>query len=213
MHLKASTVAAAYSVTMPSSPPSVRPVLAALLTALVIASTVLVSAPPATASPAHTASGSLGAGSPAAPPQAPEDSPVSMDLVSLTPTSLAPDGTLEAQVDVTNTSSEPLSTLALELRTRTARVTDRDVLTAWQSDTTPSSTGAALASSSTHEELAPGESTVLTVQIAAEDLGYSEEPYYWGTRRLALTVTAEEDRKSTRLNSSHQPQSRMPSSA
>ena len=197
MHLKASTVAAAYSVTMPSSPPSVRPVLAALLTALVIASTVLVSAPPATASPAHTASGSLGAGSPAAPPQAPEDSPVSMDLVSLTPTSLAPDGTLEAQVDVTNTSSEPLSTLALELRTRTARVTDRDVLTAWQSDTTPSSTGAALASSSTHEELAPGESTVLTVQIAAEDLGYSEEPYYWGTRRLALTVTAEEQPLST----------------
>src|SRR5699024_8765061 len=122
------TLFRSYSVTMPSSPPSVRPVLAALLTALVIASTVLVSAPPATASPAHTASGSLGAASPAAPPQAPEDSPVSMDLVSLTPTSLAPDGTLEAQVDVTNTSSEPLSTLALELRTRTARVTDRDVL-------------------------------------------------------------------------------------
>ena len=95
MHLKASTVAAAYSVTMPSSPPSVRPVLAALLTALLMASSVLVST-----SATHAA--------PAAPSDPGEDAPVSMDLVSLTPTSLAPDGTLEAQVDVTNTSSEQI---------------------------------------------------------------------------------------------------------
>src|SRR5699024_5789457 len=39
-----STVAAAYSVPMPSFPLSVRPVLAALLTALLLASSVLVSA-------------------------------------------------------------------------------------------------------------------------------------------------------------------------
>jgi hypothetical protein len=189
VHLQAPTVAAAYSVTMPSSPPSVRPVLAALLAALLMASSVLVSGP-ATLMPAAQAA-------PAAPPETAADAPVSMDLVSLTPTSLGPGGTLEAQVEVTNTSSEPLSTLALELRTRTARVTDRAVLAEWQADTTVDSGGVALASSGTHEQLAPGQSTVLTVQVDAEELGYSEEPYYWGTRRLALTVVAGDEALST----------------
>ena len=175
-----STVAAAYSVTMPSLPPSVRPVLAALLTALLMASSVLVST-----SATHAA--------PAAPSDPGEDAPVSMDLVSLTPTSLAPDGTLEAQVDVTNTSSAPLDALALELRTRTSRVTDRSLLADWQSETSPDTSGPALASSPEHAQLAPGESTVLTVRLDAEELGYSEEPYFWGTRRISLTVVAEEE--------------------
>src|SRR5699024_8472723 len=39
------TVTAAYSVTMPSSPPSVRPVLAALLTVLLLTASALVSGP------------------------------------------------------------------------------------------------------------------------------------------------------------------------
>lgn len=116
-----------------------------------------------------------------------------MDLVSLTPTSLAPDGTLEAQVDVTNTSSAPLDALALELRTRTSRVTDRSLLADWQSETSPDTSGPALASSPEHAQLAPGESTVLTVRLDAEELGYSEEPYFWGTRRISLTVVAEEE--------------------
>src|SRR5690606_33795327 len=118
--LSASTVAAAYSVTMPLSPPSVRPVLAALLTVLLLASSVLVSGS-ATLLP-----GALAA--PAPQPGAPADAPLTMDLVSLAPTSLAPGGTFEAEVEVTNTSSEPLPALALELRTRTARVTDRGVI-------------------------------------------------------------------------------------
>ncbi|MGP9536706.1 DUF6049 family protein [Brachybacterium sp. AOP43-C2-M15] len=178
---------------MPSSPPSVRPVLAALLTALVMASSVLVSGPATLVPAARADGGAVPAGAPAAPPETPDDAPVSMDLVSLTPTSLAPGGTLEAQLEVTNTSSEPLSALALELRTRTARVTDRSVLADWQSDTTPTSAGAALESSEVQEELAPGESAVLTVRVDAEELDYSEEPYYWGTRRLALTVVSEEE--------------------
>ena len=181
MHLQAPTVAAAYSVTMPSFPPSVRPVLAALLTALVMASSVLVSGPATLIPAAH-----------AAPPAPSADAEVSMDLVSLTPTSLAPGGTLEAQVEVTNTSSEPLSALSLDLRTRSARVTDRGMLAEWQSETSPDTSGAVLASSPAHPQLAPGESALLTVQIGAEELGYSEEPYFWGTRRLSLTVTAGE---------------------
>ncbi|WP_345075890.1 DUF6049 family protein [Brachybacterium paraconglomeratum] len=169
---------------MPSFPPSVRPVLAALLTALVVASSVLVSGSATLLPAAHAA--------PAAPPETSAESAVSMDLVSLTPTSLAPGGTLEAQVEVTNTSSEPLSSLSLDLRTRSARVTDRGVLAEWQSDTSPDTSGAVLASSPAHPQLAPGESTMLSVQIAAEELNYSAEPYFWGTRRISLTVTSEE---------------------
>src|SRR5699024_54585 len=104
-----------------------------------------------------------------------------------------PGGTLEAQIDVTNTSSEPVSALELELRTRTARVTDREALTEWESDTSTQPRGEALAVSAAHEELAPGESTRLTVRAEAEELGYSEAPYYWGTRRLELTVTGDEE--------------------
>ncbi|WP_394216725.1 DUF6049 family protein [Brachybacterium vulturis] len=181
---------------MPSSPPSVRPMLAALLTVLLLTSSVLVSGPATLLPAAHAAPGALTELTPrvpSAPPPTAEDSPVSMDLVSLTPTSLAPGGTLEAQIDVTNTSSEPLPALTLELRTRTARVTDREVLSTWQSDTSAQPVGEAIASSGARDRLDPGESTVLTVQIDAAELGYSEAPYYWGTRRLALTVAAEED--------------------
>ncbi|WP_177348993.1 DUF6049 family protein [Brachybacterium avium] len=94
---------------------------------------------------------------------------------------------------MTNTSSEPVSALALELRSRTSRITDRQLLADWQGDTDAQPSGEAIASSGAHDQLAPGESVLLTVQVAAEELGYSEEPYYWGTRRLALTVTAEEE--------------------
>ena len=189
--LGASTVAAAYSVPMPSSQPAVRPVLAALLAALVIASSVLVSGP-ATALPGAQAAP---AESPSAPPVPDDDAPVTMDLVSLTPTSLAPGGTLRAEVEVTNASSAPLTDLDLELRTRTSRVTDRGALASWQAEAGPDVEGPALATASgtPPASLAPGESTTLVVEATAEELGYSEETYYWGTRRVSLTAVADDE--------------------
>ncbi|MGP9845803.1 DUF6049 family protein [Brachybacterium sp. 107] len=178
---------------MPSSPLPVRPVLAALLTALLLASSVLVGglATPASAAPAAGVPAEPAA--PSAPPQPAADAPVSMDLVSLTPTSLGPDGTLRAEVEVTNNSSKPLPDVALELRTRTSRVTDRTVLAEWQADTSADTSGAPLASSENPSALAPGASRTLTVEATAEELGYSEAPYYWGTRRISLTAVAGED--------------------
>ncbi|WP_263310749.1 DUF6049 family protein [Brachybacterium atlanticum] len=176
---------------MPSSLPAARPVLAALLTVLVIASSVLVSGP-ATLLPAAQAAP---AASPSAPPVPAEDAPVTMDLVSLTPTSLAPGGTLRAEVEVTNASSEPLTDLDLELRTRSSRVTDREALASWQADTAPDIEGPAIATSSgtPPASLAPGESTTLVVEATAEKLGYSGETYYWGTRRVSLTAVADDE--------------------
>jgi hypothetical protein len=175
---------------MPSSLPAVRPALTALLTVLLLASSVLVSAPTAMLPAAHAAP-SEAPGAPSAPD---EDAPVSMDLVSLTPTSLAPGGTLRAEVEVTNTSSSPLQDLDLELRTRTSRVTERAVLSRWQEGTGPDAEGPALASAVPDGEegstLAPGKSATLEVEIDAEELGYSEETYYWGTRRISLTAVA-----------------------
>ncbi|WP_157235954.1 DUF6049 family protein [Brachybacterium sp. P6-10-X1] len=177
---------------MPSSPLPVRPVLAALLTALLMASSVLVGAS-ATLTPSAAATDTPGMESPAAPPETGSDAPVSMDLVSLTPTSLAPGGTLTAEVEVTNTSSEPLPAVDLQLRTRTSRVTDREQLESWQEDTSPDTSGAALAASDEVDELAPGESATFTIAVEAEELGYSEAPYFWGTRRISLTVVSGED--------------------
>lgn len=189
--LGTSTVAAAYSVPMPSSLPAVRPVLAALLAALVIASSVLVSGP-ASALPGAPAAP---AENPSAPSVPDDDAPVTMDLVSLTPTSLAPGGTLRAEVEVTNASSAPLTDLDLELRTRTSRVTDRGALASWQAETGPDVEGPALATASgtPPASLAPGESTTLVVEATAEELGYSEETYYWGTRRVSLTAVADDE--------------------
>ena len=169
---------------MPSSLPFVRPMLAALMTTLLLVASVLVS-------------GSAKADAPAAPPSAAEDAPVSMDLISLTPTSLAPGGTLTAELRVTNTSSEPLTEVALELRTRTSRITERADLASWQALTDPAVDGAPLAASAPQPQLAPGDSTTLGLSIPAEELGYSSEPYYWGARRLALTVAAQEEPAAT----------------
>ena len=178
---------------MPSSLPAVRPALTALLTVLVVASSALVSAP-ATQLPAAQA---VGAEAPASPSAPQRDTPLSMDLVSLTPTSLAPGGTLRAEVEVTNTSSEPLEDLDLELRTRAPRVTDRAVLADWQSQTDPDTDGPALATAVAADDevdaLAPEESRTLEVEIDAEELGYSEETYFWGTRRLSLTAVAADE--------------------
>ena len=176
---------------MPSSPQSVRPVLAALLTALLMASSVLVSGSATLLASAPASAATTGGNVPAAPVEPAGESPVSVDLVSLTPTSLAPGGVLEAQLEVTNTSSEPQPALSMDLRTLTSRVTDRGTMDAWQSDSAPDADGLPLASSPEPAQLAPGASTTLTVRVSAETLGYSEEPYYWGTRRLSLTVVAD----------------------
>lgn len=182
---------------MPSSSPFVRPVLAALLTVLLLAASALVSGPATLLPTASAAPGPAAPRVPSAPPPTADGVPVSMDLVSLSPTSLAPGGTLEATLEVTNTSSETLSALELELRTRTSRVTDRAALTAWQSDTSVQEEGEVIATSAPQDSLAPGESAQLTVRVKADELGYSEAPYFWGSRRIALTVTAEEEPLST----------------
>lgn len=165
---------------MPSPTPSVRPVLAALLTALLLVLAVPTGLPVSLVGTAQ-----------AAPPRQEPGAPVHLDLVELSPTSLAPDGVLEAQVEVTNTSSKPLTDVDLELRTRTPRVTDRALLAQWQEDTQPDAVGAPVATSAAHT-IQPGESTVLTVRTSAKKLGYSPEPYFWGTRRVSLTVVSED---------------------
>lgn len=193
-----------YSVTMPSSSLPVRLVLAALLAfALLIAAApvgsamaplqvVASNAPVMGARDAAPLAPSALPGAPSAPlapPQPGAEMPVSLQLVSIDPTSLAPGGTVTAVVSVTNTSSEPLDGVALELRTRTSRVIDRTELAQWQADTGPDTSGAPLATSSP-AALAPGAEAELTVQVSAEDLGYVDEPYYWGTRRISLTAVA-----------------------
>ena len=54
-------------------------------------------------------------------------------------------------------------------------------------------------------------------ETATEDSSDKEDPQHTGDNAGSMSVTADDgasaDRKSTRLNSSHQPQSRMPSSA
>ncbi|MDO5662296.1 MAG: DUF6049 family protein, partial [Brachybacterium sp.] len=77
---------------------------------------------------------------PTAPEQA-ADAPVEMELLRLDPQPLAPDGTLTAEVEVTNVSPAPIEDLALELHATSARVTDRAVLAAWESDTEPTVPG------------------------------------------------------------------------
>ena len=177
---------------MPLSPPSVRPVLAALLTVLLIVAPALAS-PLATAGAAAGAAGPAGSvGAPAAPPPLPDDTPISMDLVSLDPASLSPGGTVTAQVEVTNTSSEPLSDPVLELRGSSSRVTEREAISQWQADSSPDVSSEAISRSGPASTLAPGQSVTLSVEATAEELGYSDEPYYWGARRISLTVVADE---------------------
>lgn len=169
---------------MPLSSPSARRVLAALVTVLLLAAPALVSSP-------ASMSWTLGAASAAPPAQ--DGADVELDLVSLTPTSLAAGGTLRAEVAVTNTSSRALPAPRLDLRTRTARVTDRTVIADWEAATEPDTTGGAVASSAPGTDLAPGESITLAVEVAAAELGYVDEPYFWGTRRISLTVVSGEE--------------------
>lgn len=178
---------------MPLSPPSVRPVLAALLAALMVLAPALASSSTTPGATASAAAPAEPVGAPAAPPTLPDDTPISMDLLSLDPTSLSPDGTVTAQVEVTNTSSQPLTDMALELRGPSSRVTEREAISQWQADSTPDVSGAAVARSDSASTLAPGQGVTLTVEATAEELGYIDAPYYWGARRISLTVVADEE--------------------
>ena len=158
---------------MPSPSLSVRPVLAALLAILLLLAPAAASslghsahaagpgsdgaapaAPPVPAAPAEPAAPSA----PAAPPEPAEDSPVSLDLVSLTPASLTPTGTVTAEVEITNVSDQMLEAPRLDLRTRTPRVTDRDQLAAWQADTAPDLFEEPISETTATTPLPPGES-------------------------------------------------------
>lgn len=130
----------------------------------------------------------LPARGPALPAEPDAQSPVRMDLLSLTPASLDVGGVLEAKVEVTNGSSRPLSAPQLELRTRGARVTDRGALAQWEATAEPDVSGAPVTTSGRAPAIAPGAKATLTVKATAQQLGYSAEPYYWGTRRISLTL-------------------------
>lgn len=176
---------------MPSSPPVLRPLLAALTAVLVLVAPLLIgpSAQAAGAASAVTTGGA--AATEAAPtiPPADDDAPVALDLVSLGPTALAPGGTLTAEVEVTNTSDDTLEEPALALRTRSARVTERTDLASWEAETAPDTSGEPVGEAEGDGALAPGASTTLRIEAPADELGFSAESYYWGTRRISLTVT------------------------
>lgn len=172
---------------MPSSPLPVRPVLAVLLTALLMIAPALLGRS-ALAPAAATTSAFV---HPAIPPEPSDDAPVELDLESLTPTALTAGGTVTAQVTVTNTSSSPIAAPQLDLRTRSARVTDRQTIAEWQARTDVDDDREPLTSSDSAPDLAPGQSATLEVSASSEELGYVAEPYFWGTRRLSLTVSSE----------------------
>lgn len=113
-------------------------------------------------------------------------------LDALGPTTLAPGGTLSAEITITNTSSRTLVAPRLEVRTRTARVTERARLEQWQSQTAPDGSGEAVGTSSIAPDLAPGASAQVRVAIPAEELGYSDSPDLWGVRRLSFTLSSQD---------------------
>lgn len=172
---------------MPSSPLPVRPVLAALLTALLAIAPMLATAALTPSASALTRVSPQ----PAAPSEPAADAPAVLDLESLTPTALAAGGTLTARVTVTNTSSSPITAPQLDLRTRGARVTDRGTIAEWQARTEVDTTGGPVDSSSPGQDLAPGQSATLQVSASSEELGYKDQPYFWGTRRISLTLSSE----------------------
>ena len=156
---------------MLSSPLPVRPALVALsavlLTLLLVAAPMLVTGPIAALAAGPGAESALSA-RPAAPAEPAADSPVALDLASLTPTSLAAGGTVNAEVTVTNTSSEPIAAPRLELRTRTSRVTDRQAVAQWQARTEVDANGEPVATSAVGPDLAPGEQATLAVSASAD---------------------------------------------
>ncbi|GAB2542762.1 DUF6049 family protein [Brachybacterium huguangmaarense] len=164
---------------------------AVVVTALIAFAMVLGGAPVQSiaAAPAPSA--------PAAAPLRPADQTdrdVQLDLVSMGPASLAPGGTLTAEVAVTNTGTSALPAPALELRALTPRVTQRTVLDAWQADTDPEASGDVKAASvvdpaAPAAPIPPGATATLSVSVPADALGFSSAPDLWGARRIALTVT------------------------
>lgn len=153
--------------------PLLRVLAAALAAIVLVAGPVL--------GPAR-ASGPLQPGEPAG------GAAVSMNLVDVTPIALGVGGTLTATVEVTNDSSAPITDPRLELRTRSPRVTDRATVRSWAVDTTPDQHGPAVQTSPQRGALAPGQKATFTVSAPADQLGFSPEPYYWGTRRISLTL-------------------------
>ncbi|RUP86441.1 DUF6049 family protein [Dermabacter sp. HSID17554] len=142
--------------------------------------------------PAHVALTAPGLPSEPAPTPGPApeaDTPLTLDLLSLTPAAVRPGDTLEARVSITNTTDAPLENVALQLSSFTSRITDRTLADEW-SATAPAQTSrrGTVRGTSAARTLAQGETAEFTVRIPADTLGYSRDESLWGPRRVALTA-------------------------
>lgn len=165
---------------MPSSTPLARPHgrrWAGLLAALVLALACLLGlAPPQSI----------------AAPADPAETPLTLDLVSLTPVSVSSSSTVTAKVQVTNTSASAVAAPVMDLRVGAPRITSRGDLSAWENRTDVSASGTVRASSDAKtEDLAAGASRTFTVSVKADKLGLGDEDWLWGARRTALTVRSQ----------------------
>ncbi|MFC0675933.1 DUF6049 family protein [Brachybacterium hainanense] len=113
-------------------------------------------------------------------------------LEQLGPVALAPGGTLTAEITITNTSSAVLRAPRLEVRARSARITDRDDLQSWQQEEAVDARGDPAGTSAPAADLAPGASATVSVAVPADELGFSPSPDLWGPRRLSVTLVSED---------------------
>lgn len=124
------------------------------------------------------------------PEPAPENAtPLTLDLLSLTPGAVGPGDTLEARVGITNTTDAPLEGVALQLSGFTSRVTDRTLIDEWSAtDPGDTSNRGTLRGTSSAQSLDPGATGEFTVRVPAKALDYSQDESLWGPRRVALTA-------------------------
>jgi hypothetical protein len=114
-----------------------------------------------------------------------EGDDVTVEIVTMSPTVVGPDGTQEVTVRITNDSSEQLTGLRADLGVGWREVTTRAAVTSWADD--GSTRTAARQLSLPVDDVPAGESTDVTFELPVSALQLGETAA-WGPRQLSVEV-------------------------
>lgn len=131
---------------------------------------------------------------PAAPaPADTHDQRLRLDVTSLGPPVLRPDGTVTARATVRNDGPVTLQGLEVRLFAWTPRLTSRDAVRDWAEGSSGVRAGNRLVALTEVDALAPGARARVDLQAPAAAMGLPAQPSAWGPRGLTVDVVAPPD--------------------
>lgn len=137
----------------------------------------------------HDATAALAAPGKTSPATQTEDeTPISIELQSLSPSILTPAETVTLTVKLTNTSAQDLTSARVKLSLSRVSYSTRYSLTTWETASASAPLGSTIQQVDLPEPLAAKSSTTATFQVAASDFKFTGGTQNWGAKGVAVSV-------------------------